>query len=145
MKKIMFLSSLNIQPVSVPQEGAGFTLADGMYIPDVFIRTIIVILLFYVATSFLLTLVRMLLNYRLKSKMILMGITSNEAEKMLKIGAENKDHAVKWFLLMLSGGIGFAVISSFPFGWMSLAVLAFSLSLGFASYFIYLKKRKSIS
>jgi len=142
MKKMIFLSFLNIQQMPGHTEGSGLSLADGTYIPDVFIRTIIVILLFYVATSFLLTLIRMLLNHRLKSKMILMGITSDEAEKMLKIGAENKNHAVKWFLLLLGAGIGFALISSFPFGWLSVAVVAFSLSLGYVGYYIYLKKNK---
>ncbi|WP_285057337.1 hypothetical protein [Pedobacter ginsengisoli] len=141
MKAILFITPRNIQPTD-PAKGQGFTLADGMYIPDVFIRTIIVILLFYVVTSFLLTLVRMLLNHRLKSKMIGMGITGDEAEKMLKTGAENKNHAVKWFLLLLGAGAGFALISSFPFGWLSVAVVAFSLSLGYAGYYVYLKKRK---
>ena len=141
MKNII-LAFVDVQPVSDRTDGVGFTLADGMYIPDVFIRTGIVILLFYVATSFLLTLIRMLLDYRLKSKMIHMGITGDEAEKILRKDVENKDHAFKWFLLLLSIGIGFAVISSFPFGWLSVGMLAFSLSLGYAGYFIYLKKRK---
>ena len=142
MKNSLLLIFLNVQPGTGYQEGSGFTLADGMYIPDVFIRTIIVILLFYVVTSFLLTLIRMLLNHRLKSRMIGMGMNSEEAAQMLKIGAENRNYAVKWFLLLLSAGIGFAVISSFPFGWCSVALMAFSLSLGFGAYYVYLKKRK---
>ncbi|MBE7172830.1 MAG: hypothetical protein INR73_19800 [Williamsia sp.] len=144
MKKIIFAGALSALPFRGHTQGGGVTLADGMYIPDVFIRTIIVILLFYVVTSFLLTLIRMLLNHRLRSKMISMGITGDEAEKMLKHSAENKDHAVKWFLLMLSAGIGFAVMSSFPFGWLSVATIAFSLSLGYAAYYVYLKKKDTI-
>lgn len=142
MKKIILVSFLNAYPSSGSAEGGGFVLADGTYIPDVIVRTIIVILLFYVVTSFLLMLIRMLLNHRLKSKMISRGIEVAEAEKMLRIGAESKDYAVKWFLLLLSAGIGFTVISNFPFGWLSVGTLAFSLSLGFAGYYYYLKKRK---
>lgn len=135
MEKIIFASNLNTRPFTDHAEG-------GMYIPDVFIRTIIVILIFYVAASFLLTLVSMLLNHRLKSKMIGMGMTGDEAEKLLKTGTENRDYAVKWFLLLLGAGTGFAVISGFPFGWLSVGIIAFGLSLGFAGYYAYLKKKK---
>lgn len=119
------------------------TPADDMFIPDVFIKTIIVILLFYVASSFILTLVRTLLNHRLKSKMISMGIIGEEAERMLRTGTETKNYAVRWCLLLLSGGIGFIVISFFPFGWLSAGVLAFCLALGYAGYFLYLNNQKN--
>jgi uncharacterized membrane protein YjjP (DUF1212 family) len=142
MKKIILISFLNANPAFSRADGGGFMLADGTYVPDVIIRTIIVILLFYVVTSFLLTLIRLLLNHHLKSKMISKGIEVAEAEKMLRVGAESKDYAVKWFLLLLSAGTGFTVISNFPFGWLSVGTLAFSLSLGFAGYYFYLKKRK---
>jgi hypothetical protein len=52
--------------------------------------------------------------------------------------------AMKWFLLLLSGGLGCIVINFLPTGWLSAGVLAFSLSLGFAGYYVYLKKRKQI-
>ncbi|MEI3801988.1 MULTISPECIES: hypothetical protein [unclassified Chitinophaga] len=145
MKKIISISFLSACPASVRADDGGFMLADGTYIPDVIIRTVIIILLFYVATSFLLTLIRMLLNHRLKSKMISRGIDAAEAEKMLRIGAESKDYAMKWFLLLLSAGIGLTVIGNFPFGWLSVATVAFSLSLGFAGYYYYLKKRNTVS
>lgn len=142
MKKIILISLLYAYPASGSAEGGGFMLADGTYIPDVIIRTIIIILLFYVVTSFLLTLIRMLLNHRLKSKMISRGMDVAEAEKMLRSSVESKDYAVKWFLLLLSAGIGFTIIGNFPFGWLSVGTLAFSLSLGFTGYYYYLKKRK---
>lgn len=121
----------------------GWVLPDGTFIPDVFIRAGVSILVFYVLSGFLIAMVRMLLNYRLKSKMISRGITITDIEKMLQIGTvEANDYAIKWFLLLLTAGIGLAVIGNFPFGWLSVAVLAFSLSLGFAAYYVYLKYRK---
>lgn len=141
MKKIILVRFLNAHTASGSADG-GFTLANGTYVPDVIIRTVIIILLFYVVTVFLLTLIRMLLNYRLKSKMISRGIDVTEVEKMLRIGVESKDYAAKYFFLLLSAGIGCAVVNSFPSGWLSAGMLAFSLSLGFAGYYYYLKKRK---
>ncbi|MGK6352239.1 hypothetical protein [Parapedobacter sp. DT-150] len=142
MKPTLFINIVNQQPYSAYKDGSGFTLADGMYIPEVFVRTIIIIILFYIFASFLLTLVRILLNYRLKSKMIRMGITSDEAKKMLNLGIEQKDHAVKWCLLLLSAAIAFALISRLPFGWLSVATITLSLSLGYVAYYIYLKNKK---
>lgn len=107
---------------------------------DVITRTIIVVLLFYVVTSFLLTLVRMLLNHRLKSKMISMGIVGADAEKMLGNNTA-KDYAVKWCILLLSAGFACTLISYIPFGWLSVAILAFSLAIGFAAYYYYLQTK----
>jgi uncharacterized RDD family membrane protein YckC len=120
----------------------GIMIGNGIFIPEVIVRTLVIILLFYVAAGFLLTMVRLLLNYRLKSKMIHMGIVGDEAERMLKTGTEAADQAVKWLLLLLFSGIGFTVIGCFPFGWLSVGIMAFSLSLGFAGYYFYLIKRK---
>lgn len=142
MRKIILASLQNIHPAFSRAEDGGFMLPDGTYIPDMIIKTVIIILLFYVVTSFLLTLIRMLLDHRLKSKMIHMGMYAAEADKMLRLGAENKDYAVKWFLLLLSAGAGFTVISRFPFGWLSVGIMALSLSLGFAGYYVYLRIRK---
>ncbi|WP_449437040.1 hypothetical protein [Pedobacter steynii] len=126
-------------------EGQGFELADGMFIPDVFIRTIIIILLFYVFTSFLLTLIRILLNHRLKSKMISMEYSSAEVEKILKSENENKNYAMRWFFLLLGSAIGFVAISQFRFGWMSLGILALCIALGYGAYFGYLKKIRMLT
>jgi hypothetical protein len=111
-------------------------------VPDEIVRTLIVIVLFYVVAGFLLTLVRLLLNYRLKSKMITMGVTGPEAEKILQGNTENKDNAVKWSLLLLSAGTGFIIISCFPFGWLSAGILSLCLSIGFGGYYLYLKNKK---
>lgn len=121
-------------------EGQGFELADGMFIPDVFVRTIIIILLFYVFTSFLLSLIRMLLNHRLKSKMISMEYSSSEVEKILKSENESRNYAMRWFFLLLGSAIGFTIMSQFRFGWMPLGIFAFCVALGYAAYFRYLKK-----
>lgn len=142
MKKKILISFLMSCPAFVYADDDNVILANGLYIPDPILRTGIVILLFYVVTGFLLTLIRMLLSFRLKSKMINMGIMGDEAEKMLKNNDESIDQAVKWSLVLLSAGAGFMAISCFPFGWLSVGLLAFCLSMGFAGYYIYLKRRK---
>lgn len=111
-------------------------------LPDEVVRTLIVIVLFYVVAGFLLTLVRMVLNHRLKSKMITMGVTGPEVEKLLRTNTDHKDSAVKWFLLLLSAGVGFVIISFFPLGWLSAGIFALCLSMGFANYYLYLRNRK---
>jgi len=124
-------------------EGQGFTLADGMYIPDVFVRTIVVIIVFYVITSFLLALIRMLLNHRLKNKMVNLEYSAVQIEAVLNCSNESRNYAVKWIMLLLSATVGLILMSQFRFGWLSLALLTFCLSIGYGLYFRYLKKSKT--
>jgi hypothetical protein len=116
-------------------------LSNGALIPSSLVRTAIIVLLFSIVSSFLLTLVRMIMDYRLKQKMIERGLLGIEADNLLNANRENREYAVKWCLLLVGAGIGLTAISTFPFGWLSVAVFAFSIALSFLTYQYYLKRK----
>lgn len=142
MKRKILATLLIGCPAAAYADTDGLMLTNGIYIPTIIIRTSMILLLFWGVGGFLLAIVRVLLNYRLKSKMISMGIVGDEAEKMLQSGIVAKDQAMKWFFLLLFAGIAFMIIGCLPFGWFSVGILAFSLALAFACYYFYLNKRK---
>ena len=145
MKKLTLLTLFMACPALAHADTDVITLVQGVDIPTVIVRTVIVVLLFFIISRFLLKLLKVLLNHRLKTKMITMGIVGTEAEKMLERNTVSKHCAVKWFLLLLSAGIGFMIISCFPFGPLSIGIVAFCVSLGFGGYYLYLNKQKDIS
>ncbi|WP_343669081.1 hypothetical protein [Chitinophaga sp.] len=145
MKKLTFITLLMACPALARADSEVITLVQGVDIPTVIVRTVIVVLLFFIVSSFLLKLLKILLNHRLKSKMITMGIVGAEAERMLEKGTASKHSAVKWFFLLLSAGIGFAVTSRLPSGPLPFGILIICISLGFGAYYLYLKKQKDLS
>jgi len=88
-------------------------------------------------------LTRTLTDYFLRKKMVDKGLVGDDAGELLRTQSESKLSALKWGLIVLSGGIGLMLIdlipnkenSAMPFG-----VLATCLSLGFLSYFLIAQK-----
>ena len=141
MKKIIIILVLLTLHTFAHASDDHLQLNDGTLIPSSLVRTAIIVLLFSVASSFLLTLIRMVMDFRLKQKMIDRGLLGVEANTFLNTNRENREYAVKWCLLLVGTGIGLTVISTFTFGWLSVAVLAFSIALSFLAYHYYLKRK----
>jgi hypothetical protein len=141
MKKIIIISILLTLHTFAYANDDSLHLNNGTFIPSSLVRTAIIVLLFSIASSFLLTLVRMVMDFRLKQKMIDRGLLGADANSFLNTNRENREYAVKWCLLLAGTGIGLTVISTFPFGWLSVAVLAFSIALSFLAYQYYLKRK----
>jgi hypothetical protein len=141
MKKIIIISILLTLHTFVYASDDDLQLNNGTLIPSSLVRTAIIVLLFSVVSSFLLTLVRMIMDYHLKQKMIERGLLGIDADNLLNANRENREYAVKWCLLLIGAGIGLTVISTFRFGWLSVATLAFSIALSFLAYQYYLKRK----
>ncbi|HLK31351.1 MAG TPA: hypothetical protein VKT28_22420 [Puia sp.] len=96
----------------------------------------------YLVTSFLLTLVRLFLESRVKHKMIDKGVSETVVEQFLHpTTKDSRSAAMKWFIVSSCVGLGLAAINlSLPLGIHSLAIMAFSISLGFLGYYFFMKK-----
>lgn len=99
------------------------------------------ILVLYLLTVFILSIIRTILDYRLRSKMVEKGVSDQVVEQFLRPGNKDaKTQAIKSFLLFLGIALGLTIINfTLPFGIHSIAIMAFSISLGFLVYFYYLK------
>lgn len=94
---------------------------------------------------FLISIVRLVLDNRLKVKMIEKEVSENVAEQMLQpTKINNRSQAFKWVMLLAGTGIGLGLVSiNLPFGIHSIAILACCLSLSYLGYFIYLRRSEN--
>ncbi|SRR5258706_12810727 len=91
---------------------------------------------------FILTIMKRVFEYRLKNKVIDKGISENIISSILqKNDGEDKHINIKWFALLTGVGAGLTIVYyTQPLGIHSLAIMAFSVALGFLGYFFYLKQ-----
>ena len=99
-------------------------------------------LIFYLITVFILTIIKLILDHRLKMKMIDKGVSDKLAEQFLQPNKkDDKIRTIKWFFVLAGIGVGLTLTSIFlPVGVHSVAIMAFSLALSFIGYYKYLKR-----
>jgi hypothetical protein len=101
----------------------------------------------FLFTSFILAFVKLILDGRIKSKMLEKGVSENVVAQFLgPAGRDSKSVAIKWFLVLVCIGIGLIIINlTLPVGLHSIAIMAFSISLSFLGYFYYIKRSQNQS
>lgn len=105
------------------------------------LATIVTVALFIL---FILAMLKHLMNYRIKNRIIDKGISGDLADSILRSDLkEEKNQMIKWAFLLGTSGAGFTIIYySMPLGIHSLAILCFSTAAGFLGYGIFLRNRK---
>ena len=101
--------------------------------------TIFVVALFMI---FILTILKRILEYRLKNKIVEKGIAENAASSILQTSTnENRYINIKWFAILAGMGAGLTIVNyTQPLGIHSLAIMAFSISLSFLGYYFFIKQ-----
>lgn len=104
------------------------------------VSVIFVIILFMV---FIVTILKMFLENRMKHKIIDKGVSETAASSLLQTTPKNDQHtSIKWFCLLAGIGGGLMIVNyTQPLGIHSLATMAFSISLGFLGYYFFTKQR----
>ena len=91
---------------------------------------------------FIITVLQRILEHRLKNKIIDKGISENIAQSILetKVKEDNRYMNIKWFVILAGIGIGLlSVYYTEPLGIHSLAIMAFSISLSFLGYYLFIR------
>lgn len=87
---------------------------------------------------------KVLTDYVLKKKMIEKGYVNEDSQSIFKeYQSDNRYSALKWGLIVLSGGIGLIIINSLdvrPDSTLPYGILAVSLSMGFLAYYFSVKR-----
>lgn len=106
-------------------------------IPDKFIEIPIVILGIYVIATFILKIIKMILDNRLKYKLLEKGVSTDVVKEFLRDNPKDVKHEVlKWTTLFISICFGLIVSSFFrPYGNHTVVIIAFSIALGFLLYY----------
>ena len=96
----------------------------------------------FLVTSFILSITRIFLESRIKNKMIEKGVSETVVGQFLQPGRGDGRHvAMKWFLVSACVGLGLVMENlTMPLGLHSIAIMAFSVALGFLGYYFYIKR-----
>ena len=91
---------------------------------------------------FILSLLRRVLDYRIKNRILDKGVPEEIASSILRSDTEQaSDINFKWFSILTGMGLGLTVVSfTSPLGIHSLAIMSFSVALGFLAYHQYRKR-----
>jgi len=140
MKKIASLIMVFTTPFVLNAQ-QNFNLGNGINVPDEVFKICASILVLYLIITFIIAIIRSFLDFRLKSKMVDKGVSEKVVDQFLQPSRDSKAQAIKAFLILASIGIGLGIINyTLPFGFHSIAIMAFSLSIAFLGYFYYLKQ-----
>ena len=137
MKKIISIAAIIVTPILV---NAQDTASDynSMAVFNV-VATIFVVGLFM---FFILTIMKRIMDFRLKNKIVDKGIPENIISSILQPELkEGGNINVKWFAILASLGAALTIINfTQPLGIHSLAIMAFCIASGFLGYYFFIKK-----
>lgn len=90
---------------------------------------------------FIINVMKRILEHRLKNKIVDKGISENIAQSILETKTtESKYSNIKYFAILTGIGIGLTGVNyTQPLGFHSLAIMAFSISLSFLGYYLFIR------
>lgn len=109
---------------------------------DNVLRSVAILTVLSLIIFFILTFLQRILDHRLKNRIIDKGISDVLATNLLKTNPQdNKLTALKWFCLLGAAGAGLLIVYyTMPLDIHSLAIMAFSISIGFLGYYFFLRE-----
>ncbi|HZK93017.1 MAG TPA: hypothetical protein VFC67_02330 [Prolixibacteraceae bacterium] len=137
MKKFLSLLAVVATPFVVCAQDGNSTEFDRKIFE--ICATIFVVGLFMI---FILTIMKRILDHRLKNKILERGITDSVALSILQTNPnENRNINIKWFAILAGLGAGLTIVNfTRPLGIHSLAIMSFCIAVSFLGYFYFLKK-----
>jgi len=104
----------------------------------------VVILVIIIGLAFVLTILRNILDHKLKKKMLEKGISDDLVASILQRDSHSAKHiSIKWFLVLLATGIGLFITKIYlPLGIHSIGIMAVSIAVAFLGYSLYLNRIK---
>jgi hypothetical protein len=136
MKKILTTTAIIMAPFAVNAQSVDFNRMDH----EVFnvCATIFVIGL---AMFFILTILKRIVDYRLKNKIVEKGIPENIVSSILQTNPkEDRNINIKWFAILAGLGTALTIINyTLPLGIHSLATMAFCIAAGFLGYYFFIR------
>lgn len=137
MKKIISIATVITTPFFVNAQNINTPTID----KEIFnvCATIFVVGLFMI---FILVILKRIMDYRLKNKIVEKGIPENIASSILQTNPkEDRNINIKWFAILTGLGAGLNIIYyTLPLGIHSLAIMAFCIAASFLGYFFFLKQ-----
>ena len=144
MKKLVILIALLISTATVVHAQERYALLDDKELAHNVLNAVAILLTIYLASSFILSLVKLFLSDRLQRSMLEKQTPENIVAKLLPRHKSEKQRTIKWFFLLFASSIGLTIVYlTQPLGFHSVLIVSFSTAFGFLAYFQYLKSTKN--
>lgn len=144
MKKLVILTALLISTATVVHAQEQDALLDDKELAHNVLNAVAILLTIYLASSFILSLVKLFLSDRLQRSMLEKQTPENIVAKLLPRHKSEKQRTIKWFFLLFASSIGLTIVYlTQPLGFHSVLIVSFSTAFGFLAYFQYLKSTKN--
>ena len=114
--------------------------AQGVYRVDSELLSAISIMLFFILLGvFILAIVKLIFDHKVKNKLLDKGAPEDLVSQMLQpVKKDSRDTIIKWFAILAGVGIGLFLVDYFqPLGIHSLAIMSLSLSGSFLGYYFF--------
>src|SRR5215203_3647678 len=143
MKKLLAAGIIFFTPFVLHAQQDRF--GGGFILKDEYFRIITGIFVLYLIITFFITIIKSILDFRLKSKMVDKGVADTVVEQFLQPEKRDaKTQAIKAFLILAGIAAGLTAINfTSPIGIHSFAIMAFSIALSFLGYFYFIKKSEA--
>lgn len=105
-------------------------------------RLFAIALIMYLVGTFIITIVKLVLDHHLKSKMLDRGFAESEISHFFRASNTTaRNTALKWFAVLAGVGFGLTLVMLFqPVGMHSLVILSFSIAASFLVYAQFIKR-----
>ena len=91
----------------------------------------------------ILTFIKLILDYRIKNKLIDKGASDSVISQLLQPAIKDNSQAtIKWIAILTGVGLGLSLVAAFqPLGIHSLAIMSLSLAASFLAYYIFINRK----
>lgn len=136
MKKILSLAIILTTPFFVNAQNGDQSIDKEIF------RICATIFVIGLVMLFIILILKRILDYRLKNKIVENGIPENVISSILQTAPkENGDTNIKWFSILAGLGVGLIIVNyTQPLGIHSFAIMALCISVSFLGYYFFLKK-----
>ncbi|TDO23917.1 hypothetical protein [Pedobacter duraquae] len=144
MKKIFTVTQILICTVlSANAQQPHYTVLEDREIAHNLLNSTVIILIMILTSTFILKLIRLFMNDRLRRSMLEKQTPENIIAKLLPQQKQEKNLAIKWFFLLSAISIGLtATYLTQPIGIHSVLIMSLSAALGFFAYFLFIRNAK---
>jgi hypothetical protein len=140
MKKLITFALILSAPLALSAQEVA-QLPGGLYIDRGLFTGIASILVLYLISAFIISIIKLFQEYRLKSKLIEKGVSEAVVEQFLQpTKKDSRTQAIKWFLILAAVGLGLTIVQfTLPLGFHSVAIMSFCIAFSFLGYYYYIK------
>lgn len=143
MKKIVLLIPLFITGFMASAQASGQVPDENETILFT-LNALAILLVIYIASSFLLALVRLFLGDRLRRTLLEKNASEEVIVQILPPADSMRQNALQWCCLLTAAGLGLAICYYItPLGLHSAVIMSFSLAAGLLTYYLISKPKRS--